>query len=146
MLRSPLLKYITLLAIILLGCSPQNNGLVSKIYNNTTAHYNAYFIAKTKLAEVEEAIDKSNQNNFNVILNIFSTIDSSTVKSQHAELEDVIKKASIAIQRHPNSKWVDDCFILIGKARYYLADFANAIATFKYVNTKSPARACRSWR
>ena len=143
MFRNPLFKYITLLTLLLLGCSPQKDNFISKVYNNTTAHYNAYFIAKTKLAEVEDAIDKNNQNNFNEILNIFSTVDSSTIKSEHAQLEDVIRKASIAIQRHANSKWVDDCFILIGKARYYMADFANAIATFKYVNTKSKDPAAR---
>ncbi len=45
--------------------------------------------------------------------------------------------ASIAIQRHPNSKWVDDCYILVGKARLYSLDWGNAIQTFKFVNGKS---------
>ena len=97
----------------------------------------AYFIAKSKLNEVEALIEKNNANNFNNILNVFSPVDSVTIKGEKAQLEDCIRKASIAIQRHPNSKWVDDSFILIGKARYYLADFVNAIETFKYVNTKS---------
>src|SRR5690349_8558071 len=42
--------------------------------------------------------------------------------------------ASLAIQRHPNSKWVDDAYILVGKARLYSLDWGNAIQTFKYVN------------
>ncbi len=87
--------------------------------------------------EVESSIEKNNKNNYNNILNIFSPVDSATIKSEKPQLEDCIKKASIAIQRHPDSKWVDDCFILIGKARYYMGDFVNAIQTFKYVNTKS---------
>ncbi len=129
--------FITLFGLSLFCCSPEKNNFVSKIYNNTTAHYNAYFIAKSQLDEVKAAIEKSNKNNFNKILNVFSAIDSSTIKSEQPQLEDCIKKASIAIQRHPNSKWVDDCYILIGKARYYLGDFPDAIETFKYVNTKS---------
>ena len=45
--------------------------------------------------------------------------------------------ASIAIQRHPNSKWVDDCYILVAKARLYSLDWGNAIQTLKWVNSKS---------
>jgi tetratricopeptide (TPR) repeat protein len=45
--------------------------------------------------------------------------------------------ASISIQRHPNSKWVDDCYILVARARHLSLDWGNAIQTYKYVNTKS---------
>src|SRR5690606_5454353 len=54
-----------------------------------------------------------------------------------------VKMASIAIQRHPNSKWVDDAYILVGKARMYSLDWGNAIQTFKYVNTHSKDRNAR---
>src|SRR5690606_38964774 len=42
-----------------------------------------------------------------------------------------------AIQRHSNSKWVDDAYILVGKARLYSLDWGNAVQTFKYVNTRA---------
>lgn len=87
--------------------------------------------------EVENAIEESHENNFNKILKVFSDVDSSTIRSMDTQIEDCIKKSSLAIQRHPNSKWVDDSYILVGKSRYYAADFVNAIETFKYVNTKS---------
>jgi tetratricopeptide (TPR) repeat protein len=88
------------------------------------------------MLEVETAINTSHKNNFNKFLKVFSDVDSSVIRSMDAQLEDCIKKSSIAIQRHPNSKWVDDSYVIVGKARYYLADFVNAIETFKYVNTK----------
>jgi len=62
-----------------------------------------------------------------------------------AELEDVIKKASIVIQYHKNSKWVDDSYNLIGQARMYGYDFPNAITTFKYVNTKGDDVNAKHW-
>ncbi len=88
------------------------------------------------MLEVETAINTSHKNNFNKYLKVFSDVDSSVIRSMDAQLDDCIKKSSIAIQRHPNSKWVDDSYVIVGKARYYLADFVNAIETFKYVNTK----------
>lgn len=51
--------------------------------------------------------------------------------------------ASLAIQRHPNSKWVDDSYILVGRARLYSLDWGNAIQTFKFVNTKGRDFAAR---
>ncbi|HLF34641.1 MAG TPA: tetratricopeptide repeat protein [Cyclobacteriaceae bacterium] len=121
----------------ILSCSAEKNNFFSRNYHNTTARYNAYFIARLKLKEVESVIEKNHVNNYNEILRVFSAIDSSTIQSEKSQLQDCIRKASIAIQRHPNSKWVDDCYILIGKARYYTGDFINAIETFKYVNTTS---------
>jgi hypothetical protein len=88
------------------------------------------------MLEVETALNTSHKNNFNKFLKVFSDVDSSVIRSMDAQLDDCIKKSSIAIQRHPNSKWVDDSYVIVGKARYYLADFVNAIETFKYVNTK----------
>lgn len=58
-------------------------------------------------------------------------------KGYDKEAQEAIKMASIAIQRHPNSKWVDDAYILVGKARLYTLDWGNAIQTFKHVNTKA---------
>jgi len=119
------------------SCSSEKNNFASKTYHNTTARYNAYFIAKENMDEVENAIEESHDNNFNKILKVFSDVDSSTIRGVDAQLEDCIKKSSLAIQRHSNSKWVDNSYILVGKSRYYAADFVNAIETFKYVNTKS---------
>jgi len=58
--------------------------------------------------------------------------------------------ASISIQRHPNSRWVNDNYLMVGLARLYACDYQNAILTFKYVNTKSQnlnpgTRRCWAW-
>jgi tetratricopeptide (TPR) repeat protein len=126
-----------IIPVLLIGCSPEKKNFVSKSFHNTTARYNAYFYANERLIEIEDAIEANHKNNFNEVLKIFSDVDSGVINSMRDQLEEVIKKASIAIQRHPNSRWVDDSYILVGKSRYYGGDFVNAIETFKYVNTKS---------
>ncbi len=77
------------------------------------------------------------KDNYNRIISIYPTIGPATATSNAATLDDIIKKASLPIQRHKNSDWVDDSYILIGKARLYKDDPENAIHTFKFVNTKS---------
>lgn len=119
------------------ACAPENNSMSGRAYHNTTARYNAYFIARENLREVEEFVRNAEENNYNRILNVFPLPDTAKLSSQKPALENVIKMASLAIQRHPESNWVDDSYILVGRARYHLGEYSNAIETFKYVNTKS---------
>lgn len=124
-------------SLILSACSVEKTNPFSKTYHNLTARYNAYFIANEHMKDVEQAIKKNQERNFNKILKVFPTIDSTVVAGKQNELEECYKKASVAIQRHPNSDWVDDCYILIGKTRFYQGEYMEAIDLFKFVNVNS---------
>jgi tetratricopeptide (TPR) repeat protein len=123
--------------MLLPGCSSERNTWTSKAYHNTTAHFNGYYYALNEIEKVEQTIRKSQVDDYNRILRLFPTFDTTLANSYEKEIQEAIKMASIAIQRHPNSKWVDDAYILVGKARLYTLDWGNAIQTFKHVNTKS---------
>lgn len=127
-----------LLVGILTSCSVEQNNFTSNVFHNTTAHYNGYYYAREKTYEVEKIILKSLDDDPNQILRLFPKLDTVLAKTYSKDTEEIIKMASLSIQRHPNSKWVDDSYVLVGKARLYGSDFQNAIQTFKYVNTKSP--------
>ena len=88
--------------------------------------------------EAEAAIATGMVYDYNRPLPILLSTNETASAAINALLEEVIKKGSFPIQRHKTSKWVDDSYILIGKARYYKQDFDDAIKTFKYVNTISP--------
>ncbi len=125
-----------LVVAVFAGCSAEKTNVVATTYHNTTAHYNAYFYANERLTEVENHVMGNMENNFNKILTIYPPIDTSLATTMKTQLDDVIKKASIAIQRHPNSKWKDLCYALVGIARFYNLEYADAVETFKYVNAK----------
>lgn len=137
--------YILILLIALLfgACSVERNNPLSKTYHNTTARYNGYFLAREKLRAIEEALQAQMQYDYNQAIPIYPTIDSTTAKAAAADLEDIVKKASFPIQYHKNSKWIDDSYILIGRARYYQLDFPDAARTFKYTNTISKDKDAR---
>jgi len=126
-----------LLAGLMGSCSSNQNNFTSNIYHNTTAHFNGYYYALEKTQEVEKIILKSLDDDPNQILRLFPKLDTNLAKSYSKDTEEIIKMASLSIQRHPNSRWVDDNYVLVGKARLFDCDFQNAIQTFKYVNTKS---------
>lgn len=130
---------------MLKACSSESTAPLNKAYHNTTAHFNSYFIGLEQIKEVEAAIWKGMKPDYNHILKIYPPLDSTMATTYKAELEDCIKKASIVIQYHQNSKWVDDSYNLIGQARMYGYDFPNAITTFKYVNTKGENVDAKHW-
>ncbi len=132
-------SYLTVL--LLVGLIPAYaQGPIKSTYHNVTARYNAYFYAKQRIIEVESALADNYQWNYNRTLPIYPQYDTIFSQSQETALEDCIKKASISIQRHPESKWEYDSYILVGKARLYGSEFPEAIETFKYVNTRSDNR------
>ncbi|HEY0742752.1 MAG TPA: tetratricopeptide repeat protein [Chryseosolibacter sp.] len=125
------------------SCSPERNTWTSKAYHNTTAHFNGYWYANEEIRKIEKTIWDAQVDDYNRILRLFPTFDTAMAKGYDKELQEAIKMASIAIQRHPNSKWVDDAYILVGKARHYSLDWGNAIQTFKHVNSKSKDKDAR---
>ncbi|MCY7359794.1 MAG: tetratricopeptide repeat protein [Rudanella sp.] len=124
------------LAAGLSACSQYSQRPISKGYHNLTAHYNAYFIAQDQLRQAETTLYKDRKENYNQILPILLPVDSLTNGPVKPFLDEAIKKASLVAERHQNSKWLDDAYVVIGKARMLKQDLPNAIEVFKYVNTK----------
>ena len=132
-MRTNLIIYLFIILFFSQGCK-LGTGPVGSSYNNITAHYNAYFIAEERMMEIETLLEDKFQWNYNRILPIYIPIDSNDANSVSSQIEDCIEKASIAIQRHPNSRWEDDSYLLVGKARYYSLEYPDAIETFKFIN------------
>ena len=116
---------------------------VSKYYHDITARYNGYFIAKERMAEIEAFVHDNYTWNFNTLLPVFALYDSTSMASMSTKIVECIEKASIAIQRHPESSWTHRAYLVIGRARMYGVEFPDAIETFKYVNTHADAEEVR---
>lgn len=126
--------YLVIITTVVAGCSTYSSNPIGSSYHNLTSHYNAYFIANERIKEIETTLYDKYQWNYNKILPIYVPVDSNDVNSLEEQITDCIEKASIAIQRHEGSRWEDDSYVLVGKARYYSLEYADAIETFKYVN------------
>jgi len=120
--------YALIASIILPSC---------QVFHDVTSQYNAWFLANERMTEVESDLLYKTTNNYNDVLQVLAPLDTNAGKGRKADMDYVIKMASNPIQYHPRSKWVDDCYNLIGKARLYQGDFDNALRTFKYVNGNS---------
>ncbi|WP_276498603.1 tetratricopeptide repeat protein [Pontibacter litorisediminis] len=138
--KKPLHIFFILAGLLLAACSAERNNPLSKTYHNTTARYNGYFLAKEKLRLLEEQLQEQALYDYSQVLPIFPPLDTAKATALAADLEDIKKKASFPIQYHQNSKWVDNSYVLIGKANFYELDFEEAVRTFKYVNANGKGK------
>ncbi|HEY8915933.1 MAG TPA: tetratricopeptide repeat protein [Chitinophaga sp.] len=105
-----------------------------RFMQNMVTRYNYYFHAKVKLDAVVKNIARQGLDNYNDLLPFYpySLQDLGLSKT---ELDSVILKSSVGIQLHdPRGKWIDDCYLLIGRAYFYKSDWENARKTFQYMN------------
>ena len=131
-----LFPIVFVLTFFLNSCSQEKKTWSSLAWHNTLAHYNGYFIAREKMKEFEEDQLAAYKDNYNKILDIYPFPPLGSAAGANAAMEEIIKKASIPLQRHKNSKWIDECYQIVGQARFYKEDWENATQTFKFINTK----------
>ena len=74
------------------------------------------------------------------VLSVFRFADDEKAKAVFSIMDVVIKKASAAIQRHSmeiggkeHNKWIDDCYLIIGKANFYKHEYFAGLESFEYV-------------
>lgn len=151
--------YVIFILVFIGGCSTDKNTRVSRAYHNVTAHYNVYFNGVQSLKSGVEKIDKSVDDDFTKLLLVYKSNDPGTGNVAKSDMENAILKASKLIKIHSITKkpkrrrnrskaylklaskdefnnWVDDSYILMGKAYFYMKNYNAAIENFSYVVRK----------
>ncbi|WP_084443859.1 type IX secretion system periplasmic lipoprotein PorW/SprE [Hymenobacter roseosalivarius] len=134
-----LLIPLTLLLLVagIVACSSERKSVVGRTYQNIVARDNGFFLAREKMRATEVALYAARLNDYNRFLPLFPTLDDATVTKLTADLDDIIKKASLPLQYQAGSAWTDDSYLVIGKARYYKKEYEEAAKTFRYINGSS---------
>jgi len=117
------------------ACSQQSTRPAAKAFHNINAKYNAIWQADRLYKELVTKSWEERNENYSLPLGIFPPIDSSFGQAHSNEIGNLIRKASLVIDRHQNSKFIDDAYLIIGKGRLIKGDIKNATETFKYINS-----------
>ena len=105
-----------------------------RFITNTTSHYNYYFNASNKIDAVIDRARISHKDNYAKLIPYYS-FDLKQTAAQAADLDSVVLKATAGILLHDlRSDWVDNFYLLIGKAYYLRKDFDSAGMTFQFIN------------
>ncbi len=154
--------HIIITALLLLGlssgCSVQKNTGLSRAYHNLTAKFNVLFNGKESFKKGANKIDEDFKDDYTEILPVFPFVDKSAVSIASSDMDRTIKKCSKLISMHSitakpkvkNSKtlttkereffnkkeynaFVDDAYLLMGKAHFYKQEYIEASEIFHMI-------------
>lgn len=156
-------KYLGVCCLLFVfGCSNQKNTFVSRQYHALTTHYNVYFNGKESLKKGEKKIEEGIQENYSLLLPVFEYQDPAARALSFSEMDRVLEKAAKAIKIHSITRkpkrrkdnksekykefrkkkeyndWIDDCYLLIGKAKFYKGENRVAEKAFEFLLKEYP--------
>ncbi len=129
-----------LLIFVMVSCSTKKNTFTRRIYHNLTSHYNVYWNGKEAMIEAEKDLKLAIKDNFNLIIPMFNYGTEAESKAVTPLLDRAIEKGSKTILKHSmrfggveRVNWIDDAYMLIGKAYFYKQDYFSARRSFSFV-------------
>ena len=105
-----------------------------RFLQNTFTHYNYYFNANNRLNEIVARAKAANRDDYTELLPFYSYSLQSTA-TYKTDLDSVIYKSTAGVLIHDlRNDWIDNLYLLIGKAYYLRNDPDSAYLTFQYIN------------
>jgi len=135
-----IILYSLTLLIALSACSTKKKGFANRAFHNTVARYNGYFNAKEILKEELTTFRKNKVEDYDSLLSVFLTPTLEEATSMFPAMDKIIEKCSKVISRNSMDirgteycKWIDDNYLMIGKANYYKHEYTDATKIFDFV-------------
>ena len=144
------------------SCSTKKNTVATRNYHNLTAHFNVYFNAYDSYNQGIKKSETGFKDDFNSPLPLFTYSSKEAARMVTSDMDKTVKKCSKVIGVHSIKakpklkkgarsnrekefyrqneyvKWIDDAFLLMGKAYFYKRDFFPAIETLEYIPSQFP--------
>ncbi len=127
--------------LTLFSCKTTKNKFLNKAFHNTTTRYNWYFNANQSFIAGLNQLEAKHKDDYNEILSVYplGTIDDA--QSISPLMDKALKKCAQAISKHSMlikgreyNRWVDDCYLLIGKAYFYKKEYIKSVEAFRLVS------------
>ena len=144
------------LSALFTACSTEKDSFINRTYHNTTAHYNGYFNSREGMKMALREAEAEHQEDYDQILPIYVELTEEEAQKLLPALEKSIEKSSVVIDKHKMeikgraskkkkrpilNKWIDDNYMIIGKANFFKGNYFKAEEFFNYVmkNYEDPA-------
>lgn len=136
--------------LLLTACAPTKNTATRRFYHNLVSRYNIYHNGKEALRTGQDQLQKNHKDDYTQILEILPYGSEGDANAIIPLMDRAAEKGSKLVLKHSMffktveyNKWVDDSYMLIGKARFFKRDYLAAIEMFDFVSkrfTKSPIK------
>ena len=150
--------YLFLVIPGLVSCSTQKNTFITRTYHNVTSKYNVFFNGTESFKKGQRTILDNHKNDYSKLLPVFLYEDQQLISTVGSDMDRTVKKAEKLISLHSitvkpeiksnkplNEKrraflskkeynnWVDNSFLIMGKAQFHKHEFDKAKETFLYI-------------
>ncbi len=111
---------------------------IGRQYDDLTAYYNTFHNATQAFESGLESVNESGGDiDRTRYLSVFPPPQGGAGQSS---FEEAIQKSAAVLREHPNSEWVDDALLLIGRSRYYQQNYVGAVQKFWEAIALEPER------
>ena len=126
--------------LLLSGCSTKKNTLTRRMYHNLTSHYNIYFNGELAVNDGEKQLRTAVKDDYTKVLRVYNYGTQQNGMAMNSTMDRALEKTAICVQKHSMNfgsrervKWIDDAYLVMGKAHFYKHDYIPAKRTFDYV-------------
>ncbi len=129
--------------LLLSGCSTKKNTLTRRMYHNLTSHYNIYFNGELALKDGEKQLRTQVKDDFSKVLRVYNYGTQQNGMAMNSVMDRALEKTAICVQRHSMKfgsrervRYIDDAYLVMGKAHFFKHDYIPAKRTFDFVATE----------
>lgn len=126
------------------GCSTKKNTGLNRFWHKTNTHYNGWFNGNEAIKVGQQELTKSRRDDYNKIIPVFDYGDRTNWPNMNSASDRAIKKAVVMIKKHSMlingkqyNKWIDDCYLLLGKAHFFKIEHPVAVGQLRHVSENS---------
>ena len=129
--------------LLLSGCSTKKNTVTRRMFHNLTSHYNIYFNGEASLKDGERQLRTQVKDDYSKVLRVYNYGTKQDGMGMNSVMDRALEKTAICVQKHSMKfgsrervKWIDDAYLVMGKAHFFKHDYIPAKRTFDFVATE----------
>ena len=126
--------------LLISGCSTKKNTLTRRMFHNLTSHYNIYFNGELSLKDGEKQLRTAVKDDYSKVLRVYNYGTQQNGMALNSTMDRALEKTSICVQKHSMKfnnrervRWIDDAYLVMGKAHFFKHDYIPAKRTFDFV-------------
>lgn len=129
--------------LLLSGCNTKKNTFTRRVFHNLTSHYNVYWNGEKSLMDGDKQLRNTVKDDYSQVLRVYNYGTQQNGMSLNSTMDRALEKTSICVQKHSMNfgnrervRWIDDAYLVMGKAHFYKHDYIPAKRTFDFVATE----------
>jgi tetratricopeptide (TPR) repeat protein len=151
------LVVVTVMTALITGCSVEKNTGASRFYNSLISKYNIWFNGNEAYKAGVAKVSSSHRDDYATLLPVFEYTSPESVRAASSDMERAMQKASKVISlysitarpdekgrkgsnarsdefnnRREYNEWVDDSYLLLGKAQFYLKNLTASRSSLSF--------------